>query len=136
MSTYMDVPLGLRFDDGIEHRVVARPRDLMAWQKTARSNITLEAVLPINAAGDGLDFGKFNMPELYRLAWTVARREGLFDGTVDQFGEQVDVTVLDDDRDEAARPTNAAPSAASLSSSPSKPASRRRPGQTRGPGPS
>lgn len=132
-GTYMDVPLSLRFDDGSEHHVTARPRDLMAWQKTGRGQLTLEAVLPVNSAGTGLDFGKFNLPELYRLAWMVARREGLFDGTVEEFGLQVDVSVSEDEMEEqeAPRPTGAAPSAASSSSSVSKPVSRRASGQKR-----
>ena len=131
----MDVPLALRFDDGTEQHVTARPRDLMAWQKTGRGNLTLEDVLPVNAAGTGLDLGKFNLPELWRLAYMVARREGLFDGTLEQFGEQVDVTVSEEDMDdeEPPRPTGPAPSAGSSSTSPSRPASPRRSGQKREP---
>lgn len=130
---YMDVPLALRWDDGREERVTARPRDLMAWQKTGRG-VTLEDVLPVNAEGDGLDLGKFNLPELWRLAWMVARREGLFDGPLEAFGEQVDVTVTEDGEEGSdTRPTNAAPSAAPSPSSPSKPASRPRSGQKRAP---
>ena len=104
-AAYMDIGLALRFDDGTEVRLTARPRDLRAWQQTARNHVTLDNVLPVNEDGE-LAIGKFNLPELYRLAWMVARRAGEFSGSLEQFGEQVDVAVTSDEEEEPG-PTNA-----------------------------
>lgn len=127
---FMEVHLLIRPEGGEEHQITAGPRDLLVWQKTSRGR-TFGQLLPIREDGEGVNIEKLDWAEIYRLAHIVARREGLFNGQLKEFEEQVDVGLADVGGE--VDPTNAAASAASSSTSPSAPASPRRSGPTKAP---
>jgi hypothetical protein len=81
-------------DDGEPYEVVATTRDIARWEKTTKG-ASLAALQKDLKATD-----------LYKVAYWSVQRQGLYDGTMADFEQGVDLDILDDE--EEADPTRSA----------------------------
>jgi hypothetical protein len=119
MMTFKVIP-----DGGEPYQVTAHSRDVLVWEKSGKGRT-------FSQLADHL-----SMTDMYGLAYTAARRQGMSTGTLQDFEQSVDMMPVDVDGedDEDPDPTPAAPSAAPSSNLPSPPASRPPSGQKRATG--
>lgn len=104
---------------GDPYTVVSTMRDVLAWERVTK--------------GGGLMLlrRELRATDLYHIAWLASRRNGLWESTLAEFKESVDVEVIEDQDGDGLDPTQPAPSAVSTPSSPSAPASPRGRGRAR-----
>jgi hypothetical protein len=105
-------------DGGDPWQVVAESRDVLAWEKALKGRSFNDLATNPTMAG------------LYGLAYAASRRQGLWEGTIQEFEASVDLQMVDDEEDEQeVDPTRPAPSAEPSSGSPLKPVSPRASGR-------
>ena len=80
-------------DDGDPFEVKAKTRDVLSWEKTGPGRALTDLV------GDVV-----RLTDLYSLAWTAAKRQGLYTGSLEEFETSADLvsrshfTGADDDQ--------------------------------------
>lgn len=108
-------------DSGEPYTVTATSRDVLAWEKGGRNRSFSQ--LANNLA----------MVDMYALAYTSARRQGLYAGTLQEWESAVDLMPTDEDQEEEEPgPTQEGPSPGPSLTSPAQPESRPRSGRKKG----
>jgi hypothetical protein len=94
----MKLTFDVAFESGKKIRVTAGPRDQLKWEQ----------------GGSGRAFGdliarNYKIGELYSLAHAALKRQGLWDGTLQELQEQADVEIGSQETDDDDHPTQQAP---------------------------